>query len=124
MSRNRGSFVNDSDSSGRTVHFIDSTVPATSPPLVRLRLATPHGGRLIMNPTMGNQFVSAGDVKRMIIAWMCGIEQVIHGLEEGPGLAQRRAVRTRNGATMDVDVWVWRGLLKVMGSVDLWEIVL
>lgn len=107
---------------GKTVHFADSAVSATNPPLARLRLAAPNGDRLIVNPTIGNDFVSVGDVQRTVIAWMRRVEQMTYR-QEGPGLTRRKTVRASDGmASMDVDVWVWRGLVKVEGRIDLWAI--
>lgn len=109
---------------GETIQFVSSTAPATNPPLVRLRLATPYGGRLIVNPAIDNPFVSVGDVQRTVISWMDRVQRMSDGEEDGPGLTRRKMVRARDGTAMEVSVWVWRGLVKVEGVIDLWTIEL
>lgn len=100
------------------IHFAYSTIPATYPPKTRMRLARPFGGKLIVTPTVGNQFVSVGDVQKAVIAWMRWEQP--HVQDEGFRLTGREIARARDDTTVSVEVWVWRGLTSVGG--DLWEI--
>lgn len=119
----RDPYVDDRTTRGQTVHFASSSAPATNPPLVQLRLATPHNRRLVVHSTVGNSFVSVSDVQRTVIAWMRRVEEMTYG-QEGPGLTRKKRVRARDGTTMEVNVWVWSGLVKMEGGIDLWAIVL
>lgn len=110
---------------GPYIYFAYNTAPATNPPLMRLRLMTPgpYGTKLDVIPAASNQFVTVGDVKRVVITWMRGVEEMTYGLKS-PALVQRITVRGRDGTAMAVDAWSWRGLVKVKDSVDLWAIQL
>lgn len=102
------------------VHFAYSAVPATDPPLTRVRLAKPFGGHLVVTPTIGNQYVSVGDIQKTVTAWMRWEEP--HFQYEGIRVTGKKTARARDGTTMSVEVWVWKGLTKARGGTDLWEI--
>jgi hypothetical protein len=105
---------------GLNIHFANSTVPATIPPQVRMRLARPFGGILVVTPMIGNQFVSVGDVQRTVIAWMRWEQP--HVQDEGLQLTGRTTAWARDGTTRVVDVWVWRGLTKGSEETGVWTI--
>ncbi|KAF9448827.1 hypothetical protein P691DRAFT_791990 [Macrolepiota fuliginosa MF-IS2] len=107
--------------SGRRVHFVDSMAAATNPPQIRLRIMTPWRETLIVDPRAGNTYVAVGDVQRAVIGWMRHIEQ---NQGQGAGFTQRSVVQARDGTRMEVDIWMWRGLLQVRGRIDLWVIQL
>jgi hypothetical protein len=105
---------------GLSVHFPDSAMPATNPPLARIRLARPFGGVLIVTPAIGNQFVSVGDVQRMVVAWMRWEQP--HVQDEGLRLTGRMTARAQDGTQREVNVWVWRGLTMDRTEADVWKI--
>jgi hypothetical protein len=102
------------------IHFPCSMTPATDPPLTRMRLSRPFGGKLVVIPAVGNQFVSVGDVQKAVVAWMRWEQP--HVRDDGLKFTRRENVRAQNGLTMSVEVWIWRGLTKSIGEADVWEI--
>ncbi|KAF9448817.1 hypothetical protein P691DRAFT_791980 [Macrolepiota fuliginosa MF-IS2] len=71
--------------SGRRVHFVDSVATA-------LRIITPWGEVLIVDPRAGNTHVTVGDVQRAVIGWMHRIEQ---SQVQGARFTQRSMAWTR-----------------------------
>ncbi|KAF9443214.1 hypothetical protein P691DRAFT_713572 [Macrolepiota fuliginosa MF-IS2] len=114
----------DSARNGRSVHFVDSITAATTPPQMRLRIITPWGETLIVDRRAGNTHVAIGDVQRAVIGWMRGIEQMAMIQGQSARLTQRMVVWARDGTRMEVDIWMWRGLIQVGGRIDLWAIQL
>ncbi|KAF7771812.1 hypothetical protein Agabi119p4_6123 [Agaricus bisporus var. burnettii] len=102
------------------IHFAYSMAPATDLPLTRMRLLRPFGGKLVVTPTRGNQYVSVGDIQNTVVAWMRWEQP--HLQDEGLRLTRREVARAQDNTTVRVEVWVWRGLTKVRGETDLWEI--
>jgi hypothetical protein len=85
-----------------------------------MRLARPFGGKLVVTPTVGNQYVSVGDIQKTVVAWMRWEQP--HLQDDGFRLTRRKAAHARDGTMIIVEVWVWRGLTKARGETDLWEI--
>jgi hypothetical protein len=102
------------------VHFPCSMTPATNPPLTRMRLSRPFGGKLVVIPTVGHQFVSIGDVQKAVVAWMRWEQP--HVRDDGVQLTRRERIRAHDGTTASDEVWVWRGLKKSMCESDEWGI--
>lgn len=114
----------DNAGDGRIVHFADSMAAATNPPQMRLVIITTWGEALVVEPRIGSQHVSVGDVQRTIIAWMRTIEQAAQTRGQRTRLTRRIVVRARDGTVMEVEVWMWRGLVRVGGSIGIWAIQL
>ncbi|KAF9448820.1 hypothetical protein P691DRAFT_759598 [Macrolepiota fuliginosa MF-IS2] len=107
--------------SGGMVHFVDSMAAATNPPQMRLRIMTPSGETLIVDPRAGSTHVTVGDVHRAVIG---GMRRIGRNQSQGAGFTQRRVLFLRDGTRMEVDIWMWRGLIQVGGMINLWAIQL
>jgi hypothetical protein len=103
-----------------SVHFPQSTKPATVPPVKKMRLAWPFGGTLLVRPTIGSRFVSVVDIQKAVIVLMRAERPYIQ--DENTRFTQRTIARGRDGTAISVEVWAWKGLTRARDELDLWEI--
>ncbi|KAJ3555064.1 hypothetical protein NP233_g12294 [Leucocoprinus birnbaumii] len=94
---------------GRAIHFIDSTAPATQPPIRSMEVITGGSRSLPIFLRSGNEFITVGDVQRVVIAWMRSIDRLerLHG--HHTGLLEMWPVY-QGSVGVNIEVWMWRGL--------------
>ncbi|KXN81180.1 hypothetical protein AN958_05895 [Leucoagaricus sp. SymC.cos] len=115
---------------GRRVHFEEINEPATNPTVSRMRIAT---GSLSDQSTHWLEvlrreapFVTIADVQRAVIGWMKQVKSTIHkqgvGSEAGPELSSWIRLTDDDGDEIEVEVWTWRGLEPLDGSIESWQL--
>ncbi|KAJ3555347.1 hypothetical protein NP233_g12233 [Leucocoprinus birnbaumii] len=93
---------------GRAIHFLDSRAPATQPPTRTMEVITGRNRSIPIFPRTGNEFVTVGDVQRVVIAWMRSIDKLerLHG--QSADLSEMWPVH--QDLDGGIEVWMWRGL--------------
>ncbi|KAF9448822.1 hypothetical protein P691DRAFT_813557 [Macrolepiota fuliginosa MF-IS2] len=100
----------------RNINFVSHVQPATNPPVGRLWLTFPDRYVYPVRSAMGNGYVSVDDVQRAVIEWMTWQPQ--------SNILSRREIISRQGTTVAVWVWVWRGLVQIGSDATRWSVEL
>ncbi|KAJ3561503.1 hypothetical protein NP233_g10148 [Leucocoprinus birnbaumii] len=93
------------------IHFVDSTASATQPPSRSITITTERGETIPIFPRSGSEFVTVGDVQRVVVAWMRIVEKGAWLQGQRAGLSETMIVNSHLGCPIEVDVWMWRGLV-------------
>ncbi|KAJ3561506.1 hypothetical protein NP233_g10149 [Leucocoprinus birnbaumii] len=93
---------------GRAIHFLDSRAPATQPPTRSMEVITGSNRSIRIFPGTGDEFVTVGDVQRVVIAWMRSIDKLERLYGHSAELSAMWPVH--RGLDDDIEVWMWRGL--------------
>jgi hypothetical protein len=82
-------------------------------------VTTERGETIPIFPRSSHDYVTVGDVQRVVIAWMRIVEKGARLQGQTAGLAEQRLIGEAGEAT-EVELWVWRGL--VLDSEGVWSI--
>ncbi|KAF9448818.1 hypothetical protein P691DRAFT_759596 [Macrolepiota fuliginosa MF-IS2] len=98
------------------INFVSHAQPATNPPVRRLWLTFPDHSIYPVTSAMGNGYVSVDNVQRAVVRWMRGQPQ--------SNVFHRRVNISRQGTTIAVWVWAWRGLVQIGNDTTRWSVEL
>ncbi|KAJ3568162.1 hypothetical protein NP233_g5892 [Leucocoprinus birnbaumii] len=101
----------ESANEGQIIHFVDSMASATQPPSRSITITTERGETIPIFPRSGSGFVTVGDVQRVVVAWMRIVEKGAWLQGQKAGLSETMIVNSHLGCPIEVDVWMWRGLV-------------
>jgi hypothetical protein len=96
--------------------------PATEPPVVQMVIHTDAGNSITVDAEQGSPYVTVLDVQREIIRWMKEM-RTRSGIDDLTGQFSRwvRMVDD-DGAEIEVEVWVWKGLRPLSMDLINWHL--
>ncbi|KAF9448816.1 hypothetical protein P691DRAFT_791979 [Macrolepiota fuliginosa MF-IS2] len=100
----------------RNINFISNAQPATNPPVRGLWLTFPNHNVHLIRSAVEDGDVSVYDVQRAVIEWMRQQPQSNN--------FYRREIIAREGTTVAVWVWAWRGLVQIGNDTTRWSVEL
>lgn len=114
-----GHHITRSDNDMR-VHFEAITEPATNPPASRMRIVTEFGDWFVVEPQDGCGYVTVQDVQRRVIRWMQEISSRTDPGETTTSLSRWVRIADWDGAEIEVEVWMWKGLMRLGETTETW----